>query len=141
MRRRAPVASKMALPMAAGATVMAVSPAPSAGTPPAEATKTVLDGRNLVVEVKAPIGNPIHGRDSTVVPSDFFQQSSAHALQNAAFSLIPEPVGIRNRPAIHGDDEAGRADQAGFHGSPRPGQRARRIHSRLRNRHRQCRVL
>ena len=34
-RRRAPVASKMALPIAAGVTVIAVSPAPVAGTPAA----------------------------------------------------------------------------------------------------------
>ena len=33
VRRRTPVASKIALPIAAGATVIAVSPAPSAGTP------------------------------------------------------------------------------------------------------------
>jgi hypothetical protein len=40
-RRRAPVASKIALPMAAGATVIAVSPAPVAATP-FGVTKTVL---------------------------------------------------------------------------------------------------
>jgi hypothetical protein len=41
-----------------------------------------------------------------IVPRDFFQKRAAHPLERAAFDLIAQPIGIRDRPAVRADHQA-----------------------------------
>ena len=98
-RSRAPVASKIALPMAAATMVIEVSPAPVASTiGPVE--QHDFDLGNFEAQEQSVIAVPIDRGDLLVVPGDFFAERAAHALQRAAFDLVPQTVGIGDRAAV-----------------------------------------
>ena len=106
---RAPVASKIAFPMAAATMVMEVSPAPVASSSGRLSSTTSIFGY-LEAQRQAAIGRPVDRRHLLIVPGDLFAQRAAHALQRAAFDLIAQTVGIRDRAAVVADDDALHAD-------------------------------
>ena len=90
---RTPVASKIAFPIAAATSVMAVSPAPVAGC------SGLLRRTTSIFGTSKPSGNvvvrsPINRSHFLIVPGDLFHQCAAHALEGAAFHLVPQPVRI-----------------------------------------------
>ena len=107
-RMRAPVASKMAFPIALPTTVMAVSPAPVAGTS-GRVQEYHFDFRDGEAEGERVIRSPVDRGHVVVVPSNLFAEGAAQALQRPAFALVAEAVGIRDRSGIDADDDS-------FHG-------------------------
>ena len=86
-RRRAPVASKMALPIAAATTVIAVSPAPDSFDIGAIDQDAVDDG-HFDPETQAVISTPVDRSDLAIIPRHLFAESTTHTLQYATLDLI-----------------------------------------------------
>src|ERR1700679_4073578 len=71
-----------------------------------------LNNWNFIVEPQADVALPVRRGHPPFVPGDFLHKRTAHALQQAAFHLIPQSIGIRDRPAVDRHDEAARMDDA-----------------------------
>ena len=95
-RMRAPVASKIALPIAAATTVIDVSPAPQASSSGWLISTVSMRGHGEAERQRA-IGAPVDRRDLLLVPRHRLAERAAHALQRAAFDLVAHAVGVRDR--------------------------------------------
>ena len=132
-RRRAPVASKIALAIAAATTVTAVSPAPVASSS-GRLRSTVSIFRDVCANKQGAIGSPVDRRHLLVVPGHFLAERAAHALQRAALELIPQAIGVRDRAAVIGDHHARHRDFARWLDRHRLRPRSRSTRYRLRTR-------
>ena len=101
VRRRTPVASKMALPTAAATGQIAGSPAPE-GVFLRAVDQRGLDGRDLG-EGQDAVARPVETRHLVVVPGDLLLQRAADPLDDVALDLVGEPVRIDDQPAVVAD--------------------------------------
>ena len=97
-RKRAPVASKMALAIAAVTGTIEGSPPPS-GCISGRFDQHDLDVRNLL-EADDRVAVPIEIFLSRGIEFHFFQERPAHCLQDVSFDLVFQPIGIDDQAAI-----------------------------------------
>ena len=93
-RSRAPVASKTALPIAAAVTVIDVSPAPIAAASGRLISTVSTTGTSVAQEPRAIVGPPVDRGDAVGAPGHLFAERAAHSVNEAAFNLVRQPVGI-----------------------------------------------
>src|SRR5215472_11622890 len=75
--------------------------------------KHTFDSGHVVVEIEAFVSLPINGGDAFVVPGNLLNQRATDRLQDAAFALIFQAIGVGDWPAIHGQEKALRANNTG----------------------------
>ena len=56
--------------------------------------KERFDWGHLVIKMQTVVSLPVDRGDALVVPCDFFHQGATHPLQDAAFGLISETIGV-----------------------------------------------
>src|SRR6185312_4861031 len=71
-----------------------------------------FDFGHFVAEIEHRVADPIGGSDVARIPLHLFNEGAAHALEDAAFRLVAETVGIGDGAGVDGDDKAFRPDFA-----------------------------